>query len=266
MKDQYKVVTPENVELNYAIAGIGSRFLALAIDGLLQWILIIGVLSCLHMLKLNTLQSKIIDWRTSLTGSLLIGLLFVVLIGYYIIFETFMNGQTIGKRLINIRVRKEGGYAPSFWDILLRNIVRMADFLPSFYLLGLAVMFTNKKAKRLGDYAAGTIVVKELPRRKFKRFFAEQAEKISVAPENLSLMIDKYPELPELVSFIGQVEYSLMRNLYLRRHQLTNSQILAQTLLKNILSHHLSVDDPLLNNDESLAILTVMLVLYENNH
>jgi uncharacterized RDD family membrane protein YckC len=264
MNDVYKVVTPENIELNYEIAGIGSRFLAIAIDVTIQWLLILGILSSLDMLKLSTLQSKITHLSTSLAGALIIGMLFIILIGYYVILETVMNGQTIGKKLVNIRVRKEGGYAPSFWDILLRNIVRMADFLPSFYGLGLLVMFINKRSKRLGDYAAGTIVVKELSRHKINKFLTDQDAAIAVPIKESTIISEKYPWLHAMLPNLTQADYLLMKNLYSRRNELTNIQLLALVLVNKTISRNNADETLSINDNDALTVLTEIIALYEN--
>lgn len=134
MGDVHTMVIPENVELNYEIAGIGSRFLALLLDSLVQ-ILISGAL----VIALYALFGFKTDWNRHLTNLakgvtafIVIILLFIVIIGYHLILETIMNGQTIGKKLLNIRVRKEHGNFLTFWDILLRNFIRLVDILPSF--------------------------------------------------------------------------------------------------------------------------------------
>lgn len=267
MRDVYKVVTPENVELDYEVAGIGSRFLALAIDTTIQWLLIIGILSSLNMLKLSNLRSEITHWSTSLAGSLLIGLLLLILIGYFVILETALNGQTLGKKLINIRVRKEGGYAPSFWDILLRNVIRMADFLPFFYGIGFITMFINKKAKRLGDYAAGTIVVKELPRCKINKFLEEQMAQITATSGESTVINERYPWLYGLIPAITQQDYLLIKNIYSRRGELTNSKSLSRTIINQAISRTNTREEMSpINDDDLLAILGEIIVLYEKRN
>ena len=174
MSDTYNVATPENVELDYEVAGIGSRFLAIAIDTVLQIVLGGAVVLVLVIFygfgKEDFLKNLPGIWEGILMG-FLIFLSFLISFGYFIILEMVMNGQTLGKKILNIRVRKDLGNAPGFWDLLLRNLIRIVDTLPIFYGVGLVVMFMNKKAKRLGDYAAGTVVVKELPRKEIKKFF-----------------------------------------------------------------------------------------------
>ncbi|HBF36629.1 MAG TPA: hypothetical protein DDW50_04845 [Firmicutes bacterium] len=262
MNDAVNIVTPENIELNYEIAGIGSRFLAIAIDTVIQWVLILGIFSSLSMLKLSSLQSKITNWRYSLAGALLVGLILVILIGYYIILETVMNGQTLGKKLVNIRVRHEAGYALSFWNVLLRNVIRMIDFLPFCYGIGVFTMFFNKKAKRLGDYAAGTIVIKELSRRKIKDFLEQQSAVIVVPFEQSMRIREQYPMLSTILLRMTQADYLLLKDLYQRRKELTNIQRLSKALLLRVAGDIEGFK--LVNENDALAVLTELLSLYEN--
>jgi uncharacterized RDD family membrane protein YckC len=80
---------------------------------------------------------------------------------YFILFEGLWNGQTPGKRALRLRVRMSDGTPLTFGAALMRNLIRTADLLPGTYFLGLIVMFTNNQSQRLGDMAAGTVVVHE---------------------------------------------------------------------------------------------------------
>lgn len=89
--------------------------------------------------------------------------LFALYNGYFILLEWLMNGQTPGKRLLHIRVIKQGGYALHFFDTLLRNLLRVVDFLPLFYGVGLTSILFTRDSQRLGDLVAGTLVVYQEP-------------------------------------------------------------------------------------------------------
>jgi uncharacterized RDD family membrane protein YckC len=91
----------------------------------------------------------------SITGA------FLLFWGYYLIFEWLWAGRTPGKRLVRIRVVDMNGTPIGFTQSLIRNLIRIVDFLPSAYGVGLVAMFSNARARRLGDFAAGTLVVKE---------------------------------------------------------------------------------------------------------
>jgi hypothetical protein len=84
-----------------------------------------------------------------------------VVVGYHILLEAFWNGQTLGKKALGIRVRMADGSPVTPGAAFMRNVLRLGDFLPSFYTLGLMAMFFTEKSQRLGDVAANTIVVKE---------------------------------------------------------------------------------------------------------
>jgi hypothetical protein len=86
---------------------------------------------------------------------------FLLYWGYYSLFEALWNGQTPGKRLFKIRVIKDSGRQITLFEALARNLLRVIDMLPSFYLVGVITMLCNKEQKRLGDLVAGTIVVHE---------------------------------------------------------------------------------------------------------
>ena len=83
--------------------------------------------------------------------------------GYFILLEWLMNGQTPGKRMLHIRVIKQGGYSLRFFDTLLRNLLRVVDFLPLFYGVGLTSLVLTRDSQRVGDLVAGTLVVYQEP-------------------------------------------------------------------------------------------------------
>jgi len=155
MLDRYSVETPEHIELSYEVAGIGSRFLAAIIDSTL---IILGQALLLYPLSL---VSGVTDFSDSVAVGVGAALSFVIVWGYYILFELLWNGQSPGKRLVGLRVLREGGRPITVLAAAIRNIVRLVDFLPLFYGVGVVVMFVDERARRLGDFAAGTIVVRE---------------------------------------------------------------------------------------------------------
>lgn len=161
MTREFNVVTPEHVEVNFELAGIGSRFLAILLDHLLQalFFIIVGVV-CLGL--------GIFSFETGLgPGSMatwifaiFIILIFVVTYGYFLFFELTRNGQTPGKKAVGIRVIRDTGHPLDFRSATLRNILRIVDALPSMYAIGLISMFVSPQYRRLGDYVGGTLVVK----------------------------------------------------------------------------------------------------------
>jgi len=152
------VRTPDNIELSYALAGPGSRAVAYLLDfGLMLFVgqTLINVLVAAFLALTQGTDGEGQQWGQALASLMLFGLYN----GYFILFEWFMNGQTPGKRLLRIRVVKQGGYVLSFFDTLLRNLLRVIDFLPLFYGLGLSSMVLTRNSQRLGDLAAATLVV-----------------------------------------------------------------------------------------------------------
>jgi uncharacterized RDD family membrane protein YckC len=155
MRDRYTVDTPESIELSYDVAGIGSRFLAAIVDSAL---IAGGQAVLLYLLSLATGAVAAAESVLIAAGATLS---FVMLWGYYIVFELVWNGQSPGKRLVGLRVVREGGRPITFVGSAVRNLVRIVDFLPVLYGVGVVVMFVDARARRLGDLAAGTLVVHE---------------------------------------------------------------------------------------------------------
>lgn len=158
--DHFVVETPENIRFGYDVADIGSRFLAVLIDSIIQGALYVLVILAAVILAAQLSQTVLPRLFNDLLAVAAFLTVFLIQFGYFILFELIMNGQTPGKRLFNLRVIKDNAYPLSPISTIIRNLVRIIDFFPVFYGIGIIVMFFNKRAKRLGDYAAGTIVVK----------------------------------------------------------------------------------------------------------
>ena len=155
MNEQLSIETPEQIDISFQKAGIGSRFYAALIDtGLLALILFVGYY--VNRNFITELGSALGNWISAIGGILVFALFW----GYYMVFEVTSNGQSLGKRALGLRVIKDGGYPVGFADSAIRNLVRLVDFLPFFYGAGLLTMLINGNWQRLGDLAAGTLVVK----------------------------------------------------------------------------------------------------------
>jgi uncharacterized RDD family membrane protein YckC len=162
MRNVRKLLTPENVYVEYELAGLGSRFAANCIDTLLQGVLIflIGLGTLLGGVDFENVEQSLRQENAAVIA-IGISLLFVILFGYHIFFEMLLNGQTPGKKALKLRVLKQNGEPVGLFDSLLRNVLRIADFLPSFYLVGAMFLLFTKDYKRIGDFAANTIVVRK---------------------------------------------------------------------------------------------------------
>jgi uncharacterized RDD family membrane protein YckC len=159
------IETPEQTSIEFPLAGIGSRFLAVLIDTLIQ----IAVLIVLGLIFVG------LGFSFSATGfgqsstaavwvsAILIFVYFLLMYGYFMLFESIWNGQTPGKRLTHLRVIKDSGQPITAIDAVGRNLLRLVDQLPIAYGIGVLCAWISPQSKRLGDYVAGTVVVHEKP-------------------------------------------------------------------------------------------------------
>src|SRR5215831_17671100 len=168
MTDETLVIeTPEHVELQFALATIGNRFLACAVDHVIQVVSFVIVYFIARFLSpgLRSAEGAVFgaEWEVSLwvlAGAIIAS--FLIFFGYFIFFETVWSGQTPGKRWLKLRVIQEDGRPINFFTALLRNLLRLADMIPPpFYSLGIISIFASQRAKRLGDFVANTVVIKE---------------------------------------------------------------------------------------------------------
>ena len=148
------VATPERVSFDYQVAGLGTR----AIAQLLDLLILSAILVALFFAGLFVgivLDSGVVANLMWILGS------FVVIFGYFWVSEAMWSGQTIGKKAFRLRAVGDRGEPLTLIQAGIRNVVRIVDFLPYGYGVGLIVLFINGKGKRLGDLAAGTVVVKD---------------------------------------------------------------------------------------------------------
>jgi uncharacterized RDD family membrane protein YckC len=188
-------VTPEAVKLNADVAGIGSRSIALIVDTFIQGLLLLPVF--------------LLPFGSQLDGGMetvvLILILFLVLWLYYPAFEFAWRGQTPGKRFQGIRVVRTNGQPAGLAPILVRNLIRIVDVM-TLPFLAVISMFITRRSQRLGDLAAGTMVVHD---RKLK------------APTILDLRASGDPVLLTLdTSGLNERDYTVMRTFLERRHGL----------------------------------------------
>ncbi|MFH1113484.1 MAG: RDD family protein [Pseudomonadota bacterium] len=161
------VETPEHFELEFKPAGIGTRFLAFLLDRAIQFGVIFVLLVIVSLFIALTFRvdpsAEILKRLEGSIGRWILGaaiLLYgIIVIGYFILFEYLWNGCTPGKRWQDIRVIRKDGRPISFLDSAIRNILRFFDILFEVYPVGLVVMFLDSKNRRLGDLAAGTLVI-----------------------------------------------------------------------------------------------------------
>lgn len=160
--DAARVETPEQVAIALPLAGVGSRLLAALLDAL------VVIVAFLTVTIVGGIVAAYINSQTDITGdanevllALYLVLLFAGVFGYFAGLELLWNGQTVGKRALGIRVLRDDGSPVDTASVLARTVVRLIDFLPVGYLVGLVSMVADGRGRRLGDIVGGTIVVRE---------------------------------------------------------------------------------------------------------
>jgi uncharacterized RDD family membrane protein YckC len=148
------IETPEGVEFSYELASPVTRALAWMLD-----VAVISVATKIVQHVCESLGRLSADWATALS----VILYFAISIGYGIGLEWRWRGQTLGKRVLGLRVVDAQGLRLQLFQIVLRNLLRLVDMLPIAYLVGGVAAFRSRKAQRLGDLAAGTVVARERP-------------------------------------------------------------------------------------------------------
>lgn len=205
-----QIETPEQTVFSYTIAGVGSRAAAAAVDQLIIAVLGMGIWIIMAEILFATSGRSSLAVKTSAGWAMALAILlsFALVWGYYVVFEAIWDGQTPGKRWLGIRVVQDGGYSVSFGASAARNLLRIIDFLPVMYGVGLASVAINKSGKRIGDMVAGTFVVHEqlaivtaVP--------ARAAEGVSAAAITSRLSEDEYALLGRFVSRRTQLDPAL---------------------------------------------------------
>lgn len=194
--------TPENVTFEFELAGVGSRALAWAIDVLV-------------MLALILTAAKLIEPLTPVLGGFAQALLYVAIFlvqwWYGTLLEWWWGGQTIGKRIVGLRALSKNGVRMDFMQATVRNFVRVIDLLPGIYLVGGLSTLLDSQNRRLGDLAAGTVVIQE--RR------APAPTRVVPASERYNTFVDD-PAIALAVRRITAPERDAMVGLSLRRERL----------------------------------------------
>lgn len=161
-EDILVIETPERVPLHFALASIGNRFLACALDHTLQAITIIIVAIGFTLLANFASFGEEITAAPKWVKALLIVIVFLIISSYFAFFEWIWNGQTPGKRMLKLRVIREDGRPVTFWESAVRNLLRTFDMMPfPFYSIGFISVFISLSDQRVGDMVAGTVVVRE---------------------------------------------------------------------------------------------------------
>jgi uncharacterized RDD family membrane protein YckC len=192
--DRLDVDTPEQIALELPLAGIGSRFLALAIDSVLQ-IVFVGVLFIVGAVTAGSYSGAMsgLDHFISQTiGAIVLVLVpFCLYWGYFAFCEILWHGKTPGKRLAGIRVIHESGRPMTAIECIGRNLMRGVDILPGFYAVGVICMMCNKQNRRVGDYVVEAIVVHDKSVEVVAPFWGERVATEPSQPQLRSLCPDE---------------------------------------------------------------------------
>ncbi|HWI65156.1 MAG TPA: RDD family protein [Symbiobacteriaceae bacterium] len=252
MSDTFRVDTPESVDLALEPAGLGTRFLAIIVDALIQWgaallLLFLVVPSALISASFDPF-GKSDTFNGVILAILLLGVGFLFFL-YKLVLEAFWNGQTVGKRAVGIRVIKANGLPADFLQIVLRNLLRVVDYLPLQYLIGSIAIAASQRGQRLGDMVAGTVVVRE--RREAAPFMPVQLYHQPQYDLNL---------LREHVLRLSDEDLEAARRFWVRRGDLErNSRWRVGARIAESLAHRMGWQEPLPPHPE-MFIETVLYV------
>ncbi len=274
--EQYTIDTPENVMFDYHVAGIGSRFLGALVDTLILVIILLalslGLGSLLALLgggtEILSGEGEHGSWGAGLVMALSVIINFLLLWGYYTFFEIAWDGQTPGKRVARTRVILLTGSPADPIAIIIRNLIRIIDWLPWGYFIGLITMMLNDEARRLGDFAAGTLVVRlredEGPLKQVEgsNMMVKRRAK-SLSAEALQRLYDTYPHIERLT----REEYALIEEALFGPHATLLSPT-ARPRLARVLSSKVGgpLPDPPGSDIEATRILQDIALLYYIRH
>lgn len=161
-EDVLIIETPERVPLHFALASIGNRFLACALDHFVQALAILLMALAFYILANVSSFGDLVSSAPKWVIAIMIVVLFLIFSSYFAFFEWIWNGQTPGKRLLKLRVIREDGRPITFWESAVRNLLRSIDMQPApFYSIGLISVFLSLSDQRVGDMVAGTVVIRE---------------------------------------------------------------------------------------------------------
>ncbi len=250
--------TPENVVFGYEVVGIGSRFLAALIDTTIIALLLLGANVILIYVLVGGLDNLSIG--NSFVVALLSLISFAFFWGYYIYFEMRWNGSSPGKRQVGIRVIRADGTPITLAESIIRNLVRLVDFLPGAYGLGLVTMFIDSKARRLGDLAANTLVVREqtaVSLESLNNTAAKTSPVASRAPGGAEREAAKWP-----VDKLTEADIQLAESLLQRYNDLPNGFTLANQILTRLVERMELPANPVRPSEAIYAIKRIVQIYH----
>jgi uncharacterized RDD family membrane protein YckC len=231
-KDRLKIQTPEHVGFEYALAGLGSRTAAFLVDTVIRWFLFLAILAVVLLLLRLLPALDLSKWFTDPSKPWLIWLIALAVLtyslvdlGYFLFFEALWSGQTPGKKRQGLRVIRIDGQPIGWLESSIRNILRAIDLIAGVYPLGIVVVFLSRNNQRIGDYAAGTVVIVE------RKQSAPGGREQFSTPRALT-----HPEMEWYVSRLKPAQYQVLRSFLERRGQMEQGH---RHELARLLSHQL---------------------------
>ena len=250
--------TPENEVFGYEVVGIGSRFLAALVDTAIIALLLVAANAILIFVFLGGFDNP--NTGSSFIVALLSLISFAFFWGYYIFFEMRWNGSSPGKRQVGIRVIRADGTPITLAESVIRNLVRLVDFLPGAYGLGLVTMFIDSKARRLGDLAANTLVVREQT--------AVSLESLSQTATTTNPVTSRAPGKAEMeaakwpVDKLTEADIQLAESLLQRYNDLPNGFTLANQILNRLVEHMELPSNPVRPSEAIYAIKRIVQIYH----
>jgi len=215
LRDFVEIESPEAVDVEVEVAGLGSRLLAAFLDTLIQALLLIAMVavSAVLGLRVPAIPIRFLEYLHINLAIIVYALgFFLIYWGYYVLFEVLRNGQTPGKEAVDIRVVREGGRPITFFASAVRNLLRPIEAWTPVTLLTVSLMAFTRRHKRIGDWAAGTIVMKER---------ARTIPVAAPAPSEYRAGVSTGPPLTGIeLAALGENQISLISNLLTRRGEL----------------------------------------------
>lgn len=219
--DNFQIETAQNVNIFQNVAGIGERILAFMIDLVIQIAYGIAVLLLFNSLDMLDNDDHLY---------LIIMTVGIPIFIYHLVFESLWNGQSIGKRILKIRVVKMDGSQPEFSNYLLRWLLRLIDINLFSGVVGTVTILLNGKGQRLGDLAAGTTVITERKKQDFSRLLQMDFEE------------DYTPTYPQVTVFTDR-EMQLIKDNYTWAKNTGNHHIILKLYHKITEVMEVSVED-----------------------
>jgi uncharacterized RDD family membrane protein YckC len=244
MSERVVIRTPENVEFEFERAGLASRAFAWTID-----LLVIGGL--IGVVSIVLLVAGVV--LGGLAGAIVALAIFAVQWGYFVFCEWWFDGRTVGKRALGLRTIQERGVRITFFQAALRNLLRIVDFLPGGYLVGAVTTLFDRRGRRLGDVAAGTLVV---------HVRTSPMPAVIVPPEERYNSFVKDPAVRAAATRIRAAERETMVALAMRRETL--SLPLRIALFKRLAAHleaAIAIPRPPVFSDEKYVLNLTAVVL-----